>query len=248
MKPMDIWNAVAQPPRHALRQIGAGRLKGKTDINPQWRYQALTQQFGPCGIGWKYEITRLWNEPAADGQVFAFATVNLYLFGDQLGKWSDPIPGIGGSMLLKKETRGMHSTDEGYKMAVTDALSVACKALGIAGDIYAGLWDGSKYRDRPASEPKSIPPPNAPPAPPQEPTEAISHYQPTDMSPDERRQVTSSCEAVGVKGATVRQFVAWIAEQKGCSLHDRKILTALETPDDAARWLDDWESTKAATK
>jgi hypothetical protein len=147
-------------------------------------------------------------------------------------------------MLLKKETRGMHSTDEGYKMAVTDALSVACKALGIAGDIYAGLWDGSKYRDRPASEPKSPPPPNAPPAPPQEPTEAISHYQATDMTNDEKLQVMASCRAVGVKGEVVREFVGWIAEQKQCGRYDRKILTALETPDDAARWLDDWETAR----
>jgi hypothetical protein len=66
------------------------------------------------------------------------------------------------------------------------------------------------------------------------------------MSPDERRQVASSCEAVGVKGAAVRQFVAWIAEQKGCGLHDRKLLVALETPDCAARWLDDWETAKGA--
>jgi len=107
--------------------------------------------------------------------------------------------------------------------------------------------DAEKAMDRKPPkkhEAKPTPPSSAPPAPPQEPTEAITHYQPTDMSPDERRQVAASCEAVGVKGATVRQFVAWIAEQKGCSLHDRKILTALETPDDAARWLDDWETAR----
>jgi len=30
-------------------------------------------------------------------------------------------------------------------MAVTDALSVALKMLGVAADIYLGRWDGSKY-------------------------------------------------------------------------------------------------------
>jgi hypothetical protein len=40
----------------------------------------------------------------------------------------------------------MHSNDEGYKMAITDALSVAMKSLGVAADIYMGLWDGSKYK------------------------------------------------------------------------------------------------------
>ena len=143
MENMNLWNALKQPPKEALKEIRAGRLKGKSDINPQWRYQALTEQLGVCGKGWKYEITKLWNEPASDGQVFAFATVNLYLkHGDE---WSHPIPGIGGSMLIANEKHGPYSSDEAYKMAVTDALSVAMKMIGVAADIYAGKWDGSKY-------------------------------------------------------------------------------------------------------
>ena len=141
---LKIWNAVKQPPASALRQIQVGRLSGKTDINPQWRYQAMTEQFGICGIGWRYEVVRLWSEPGPDNQVFAFAQINLYIkIGEQ---WSDAIPGIGGHMLTEKEKAGLHANDEGYKMAVTDALSVAMKMLGVGADIYAGLWDGSKYK------------------------------------------------------------------------------------------------------
>lgn len=141
---LKIWNAVKQPPTHALKQIQAGRLKGKSDINPMWRYLAMTEQFGMCGIGWKFEIVRLWTEPGPSEQVFAFAQINLYYKqGDQ---WSDPIPGIGGHMLAVKESSGIHANDEGYKMAITDALGTAMKMLGVAADIYAGLWDGSKYK------------------------------------------------------------------------------------------------------
>jgi len=142
---MAIWQAVKQPPREALKTIAGGRLTGMTDINPQWRYEILTQQFGPCGTGWGYEIKRLWLEQAADGQVFAFAEVALwYKQGD---KRSEPIPGIGGSMLIAKESKGLYASDEAYKMAVTDALSVACKMLGVGADVYAGRWDGSKYSE-----------------------------------------------------------------------------------------------------
>ncbi len=144
-----IWDQVKQPPESALKEIKAGRLKGKTDINPQWRYQAMTEVFGPCGIGWKYEIKRLWNEPAAENQLFAFAEVSLYVKDGE--SWSDPIPGIGGSMLIENQSRGPHSSDEAYKMATTDALSVSMKMLGVAADIYAGKWDGSKYNDPHAS-------------------------------------------------------------------------------------------------
>lgn len=138
-----IWNAVARPPKDAMKPIQAGRLKGKSDISPQWRMKAVTEIFGPCGSGWKYEIKRLWNEPADNGQVFAHALVDVYYkLGDV---WSEPVPGIGGSMLITNEKNGPYSSDEGYKMAVTDALSVAFKALGVAADVYMGLWDGSKY-------------------------------------------------------------------------------------------------------
>jgi len=144
MDNMTYWDALKQPPPEALKTIQGGRLKGKTDINPQWRYKAMTEQFGVCGIGWKYNIERLWLEPAQD-EVCAFAEVGLSIKVD--GEWSAPIPGIGGSMLIAKESSGLHVSDEAYKMAITDALSVAMKMIGVAADIYAGLFDGSKYTE-----------------------------------------------------------------------------------------------------
>jgi hypothetical protein len=144
---LDLWNRLKQPPPTALKQIAAGRMKGKTDISPQWRYQALTEEFGPCGIGWKYDVNRVWNEPGSDGQVFAFAEISLFVKHED--GWSEGIPGYGGNMLVTKEKAGLHSSDEGYKMAITDALSVACKMLGVAADIYAGAWDGVQYREEP---------------------------------------------------------------------------------------------------
>jgi len=141
---MNYYNMMKRPPKTALKQIQGGRLKGMTDIKPQWRTEVMTEVFGPCGIGWSYEIEKLWSEPAPDNQVFSFAKVTVKIKVD--GEWSQPIPGIGGSMLIEKEKSGLHASDEAYKMAVTDALSVAMKALGVAADIYMGEWDGSKYR------------------------------------------------------------------------------------------------------
>ena len=162
---LKIWNALKRPPEDALKKITGGRLSGKTDISPQWRYQAMTEQFGPCGIGWKWDIVKLWTEPAPDNQVFAFAQVNVFIsISVDDNTWRGPIPGIGGSMLVEKEKSGLHANDEAFKMAVTDALSVALKMLGVAADIYAGLWDGSKYRDgNGAGKGKQSPPPDKPP-------------------------------------------------------------------------------------
>jgi hypothetical protein len=142
---MNYWNKMKQPPVAALKKISGGRLSGMTDIKPQWRTQIMTEVFGPCGIGWKYEVKKLWTHPGTDEQVFAFADIDLWFKHE--GEWSEAIPGHGGSMLVAKEKGGLHSSDEAFKMAITDALSTAMKAIGVAADVYLGNWDGSKYTD-----------------------------------------------------------------------------------------------------
>ena len=142
MDNMKIWDSLKRPPETALKKITGGRLGGMTDIKPQWRYEAMTEQFGPVGIGWRYKIDNLWIEEGADGVQVANAVVLLYV---KDGEWSDGIPGVGGSTLVAKEKNGLYTSDEAYKMAVTDALGNAMKYLGVAADIYAGHFDGSKY-------------------------------------------------------------------------------------------------------
>ena len=154
---MVIWEAVKQPPKSALKTIGAGRLKGMTDVKPAWRYQVMTEQFGAVGFGWWYETLREWTEAGNDGQVMAFVRINLYVRVNDVV--SEPIGGIGGSMLVTKEKAGLHTSDEGYKMATTDALSTAMMRLGVAADVYLGNWTGSKYVN-------SEPPVASKPAPP----------------------------------------------------------------------------------
>jgi hypothetical protein len=147
MNNLDLWNKLNKPPPSALKTIGAGRLKGMSDINPQWRLQVMTEHFGQIGIGWYYEIVEMWTEDGAGGELMAFVQINLFTCNG--GVWSKPIVGIGGSALVAKESSGLRANDEGYKMATTDALSVAMKQLGVASAIYEGRWDGSKYKDEP---------------------------------------------------------------------------------------------------
>lgn len=150
MSNMEKWDAMKRPPATALKTIQAGRLKGMSDINPQWRLQVMTEQFGQCGIGWYYTVERFWTEQGAAGEVMAF--VHVHLHTKTAEGWSAPITGIGGSALVAKESSGLRANDEGYKMATTDALSVAMKQLGVAADIYMGLWDGSKYKEHVANK------------------------------------------------------------------------------------------------
>lgn len=162
----EIYDMLRRPPRWALREIKDGDLKGKTDINPQWRYEAMTQVFGLVGIGWKYEIQKLWTEHGGKDEVLAFAQVAVYVRDPETKEWSDAIIGIGGSKLVNNFNKaGIKNNDEGYKMAVTDAFSTALKMLGVAADVYAGKWDGSKYRDTVGAVPEKAPSQQVAPAP-----------------------------------------------------------------------------------
>lgn len=140
---LEIWNKVKQPPTGALKQINFGYLKGKSDINPQWRIMAMTQAFGMVGHGWTYRIVRTWSEEAADKSVMCFAEVAVKTKHD--GVWGEEFSGIGGSEIVELAKGVPKANDEGYKKAVTDALGVAFKAVGVAADIYFGNYDGSKY-------------------------------------------------------------------------------------------------------
>ncbi len=153
MENIQIYESVRKVPDNAKKTINAGRLKGKTDINPMWRIKRLTETFGPCGIGWKYTIKEKRLEPGANGEVSAFVDIDLYIKSE--GQWSDPIPGTGGSAFVAKEKSGMYTSDECFKMALTDAISVACKALGMGADVY---WDADRTKYSGAYEAPQQPP------------------------------------------------------------------------------------------
>lgn len=171
MENLTIYNAVRTVPQEAKKAIAAGRLKGKTDINPMWRIKALTENFGPVGFGWYYEVTEKWLEPGANDEIAAFVCIKLYVkVGEE---WSRPIEGVGGSAFIANERTGLYTSDECYKMALTDAISVACKALGIGADVY---WeaDATKYNNTPPQAPQM---PQIPPAPQQTAPAAEKEYK-----------------------------------------------------------------------
>ena len=147
---MQLYNAVSEVPKEAQREITAGRLKGKTDINPMWRIRTLTKHFGPAGIGWWTETLERWvdrNELTGE----ATANIRILLYVNNFNGENHPIEGIGGAMLIANEKGGQFTDDEAWKKAYTDAISVACKALGMGANIY---WKegATKYTARPAAQ------------------------------------------------------------------------------------------------
>lgn len=150
---LELYNKLRVVPDEAKKTIQGGKLKGFTDVNPMWRIKILTETFGVCGFGWKYRTVEHWTHTSgATGETAVF--VRIELFVKMNGEWSDAIEGVGGSKLDSKNKNGMETTDECFKMATTDALSVACKQLGIAADVYFSK-DCTKYTHGSAEEVKA---------------------------------------------------------------------------------------------
>ena len=147
---MRIYDAVRSVPPEAIKPITAGRLKGKSDINPMWRIKVLTEQFGPCGEGWYTEGVRYWTIVQEKSlEMAVFCELQLHTKGEN--GWSAPIYGIGGNTGIAAEKNGLYLDDEAYKKAYTDALSVACKALGIGADVY---WQSDRTKYSVVTEPE----------------------------------------------------------------------------------------------
>lgn len=141
MDNLKIYNKVKEVPANAQKAIQGGRLKGFTDINPMWRIKTLTELFGPCGTGWKTIITNKWIEEGANGEKSAF--INIELFYKQENEWSEAVIGTGGSAFVDTQKGSLYMSDECFKMAYTDAISVACKSLGFGANVY---WDKDRTK------------------------------------------------------------------------------------------------------
>ena len=140
---IEVYDALKTPDKRALKTIAGGRLKGMTDIKPQWRTQRMTEVFGLCGFGWRYDAPAFSYQTIGQ-EINVTCTTNLYIKVD--GEWSEAIPGVGGSKVSTMEKHGVYVSDEAEKMALTDALSVAMKHIGMAADVYIGYSD-SKYNE-----------------------------------------------------------------------------------------------------
>lgn len=149
---LDLWEKVCHVPQEYLSPYKKGN-ETLTQIDPVWRLQMLTEQFGPCGVGWWYEITGQWIEKISTTDARAFCNINLY-YKTENGESSHAIPGTGGFRFVYQSNDGVSSygNDEAYKAALTDAISVAAKALGIGADVYMNIQSHLTMEEEPACE------------------------------------------------------------------------------------------------
>ncbi len=112
-----------------------------TSLDAMYVVARLTSAFGPCGIGWGYEVKSERCEllpSTEEGKVrgMHFATVRFWYKHDgQTGSFDE----IGGTPIQG------YGDDDAGKKSVTDAVTKAASRIGIGADIHLGKFDDSKY-------------------------------------------------------------------------------------------------------
>lgn len=167
MSNKDLWKRVFTTDPKAVKPISGKDYQGNSP-KPYWIVERLTDEFGPCGIGWGYTIDSERFERFNDTDTLHVARVTLWYEMD----------GKRGTITQMGQTKASFTTGQGKfrldedapKKSVTDALVKCASYLGFAGDIFSGRWDDSKYvaqagkdwdERRKEADPKATPMPPA---------------------------------------------------------------------------------------
>lgn len=139
---MGLWQRVCVTDPKAVKPITGKQYSGNSP-KPYWIVQRLTEEFGPCGIGWGYTILSERMERMTDTDVLHVAAVRFwYMLDAKRGE----VEQIGQTKAVYKTSKGTLLVDEDApKKSVTDALVKCASYIGFAGDIFSGRWDDSKY-------------------------------------------------------------------------------------------------------
>lgn len=140
-----LWKRAFTTDPQAVKPITGKQYNGNSP-KPYWIVERLTDEFGPCGIGWGFQIISERFEhfgSGADAESLHIASVRFwYMLGDKRGELEQ----VGQTRASYTTSKGKFLVDEDApKKSVTDALVKCASYLGFAGDIFSGRWDDSKY-------------------------------------------------------------------------------------------------------
>ena len=170
---LTLWQAVEKTPLNQQKQITGKAYKGNSP-KPHYLVHKATEMFGPCGIGWGFDIV---DEQLLDGALLEpgffekIHTARIKVWYKWEGERGE-VEHVGQTQFCGRRNNGNTFTDEDApKKSVTDALVKALSMIGFAGDIFSGRYDDSKYQQELREDAKQAS--AKPPEPPQddEPTE-----------------------------------------------------------------------------
>ena len=149
-----LWRRAFTTDPRAVKAITGKQYQGNSP-KPYWIVERLTDEFGPCGIGWGFTILSERFERFGEHESLHIAVVRLwYTMDGKRGEFEQVGQTRASYMSAGSATKpGRFIVDEDApKKSVTDALVKCASYLGFAGDIFSGMWDDSKYVEQAGRE------------------------------------------------------------------------------------------------
>jgi hypothetical protein len=146
---LAIWNALERTDPKHVKPITGKSYQGNSP-RPHWVIWKLTERFGPVGQGFGWDVMSdgyIAGIPHADGTEKLHECRIRFWWGAD----ARHVESYGCTKALYKAgTKGgapgyWVSDEDAAKKSLTDAITKAASWLGVAGDIFMGRWDDSKY-------------------------------------------------------------------------------------------------------
>lgn len=149
MNNMEIWDKVKKTDLKWTKESTNGA--GLTSINGMYCTMRATELFGPCGLGWGYDVLE---ERLDDGTeqkhengdyITKTHTIKIklwYKVGDERGE----ITHFGHTPYIMKSKYGAYQDDEAPKKSLTDAIKKCLSMIGVGADIHLGQFDDQSYK------------------------------------------------------------------------------------------------------
>lgn len=144
----DMWNRLEKTDPARTKQFQRGGGFRGTAINATYILKRLTEEFGPCGKGWRFVLDDERYEPGhtlKNGDKVVVHIVRGHLEYILDGTWHSTSPQFGQTMFVDENKHGPLTDEEAPKKSITDCISKCAVLLGIGADVHLGLFDDNKY-------------------------------------------------------------------------------------------------------
>lgn len=153
MSNLTLWDAVETTDPDFTKQMPG--KSGLTSINPSYLVKKATDQWGPIGDKWGYEIKEERFDAGApflddENKQLGIATIHtlrLELWYKNADGEKCAIEHYGHTIFIGKNKYGLFTDQDPAKKSLTDALVKCLSMLGFGSDIHMGMYEDNTYVD-----------------------------------------------------------------------------------------------------
>lgn len=152
---LNIWDQVKSTDENYIKPIFTSNGGNLSSINHNYQIMRATNLFGPCGLGWGYEILKeeyvkgaaLFKEhPESGNHTLHVVQIKLWYkpegYKGGINDLKGEITHFGQTVLSNTDNSGNFEFDENApKKSLTDAIGKCLSMLGFSADIYSGQYD-----------------------------------------------------------------------------------------------------------